>query len=163
VHKTRNHHIRELITHFQEVYPATLSLDLSFKDCTARVYTNSAAVRERLLEHYRGFVKPAGQPAFLVTVLETPPFILDEAYDLHVAGEAEVAIASELADRLDGCLVHDRRTGMLTLCDETRRLLVGPATEQLETVVTSIYELYGMCRCAGLDRRRGQARQLAAR
>ena len=163
MHKTRNHLIRELITHFQEVYPATLSLDLSFKDCTARVYTNSAAVRDRLLNHYRGFVKPAGQPAFLVTVLETPPFILDGAYDLHVAGEADVAIASDVADRLDGCLLHDRRTGMLTLCDETRRLLVGPASEQLETIVTSIFELYGMCRCAGTGRRSGSSRQLATR
>ena len=68
----------------QDAYPACHSLDVAFKDCACRLYSNSPALLDRLRRHYQAFTQERIIPNFLITLLDTPPVLLDSAYDLHL-------------------------------------------------------------------------------
>ncbi len=134
--------ISRLIVQIQDLVAATHSLDLSFNICSCRLYSNSPELLARLRTHYQAFETHVAAPDYLLVALDTPPFIVDGAYDIRLDGDITLTIPGDVADRLDGRLTHDRRTGMLALRDRDRYLIMGPGCQHPESIVAFIYELY---------------------
>lgn len=132
----------DLITQIQDLVPATRSLDLSFNLCTCRIYSNSRELLRKMQGHYQRFCQQVPAPDYLVTVLDTPPVLLDSAYDLCIDRVPPLRVDSELADDLDGVLSHDRARGMLSVTGHGRHVLLGPCLEHTDAVELYIYNLY---------------------
>ena len=133
---------RNLISALQERFPATRSIDLEFQSCTIRTYCNSPVLLAKLAAHYDDFVTSASRPDILLTLLETPPFIVDSQFDLVLPVNPPFSIDSELVDELEGRLSYDPASGMIALLNSDRFLLIGPCLDHTDTAIGFIYDLY---------------------
>ncbi len=147
---TRDHQVRELISQFQELFPPVHSLDLGFRDCACRLYSNAPPLLDKLRLHYHGCIAGRASPELLITLLQTPPFLLDDAYDIKLAGRRGPTIGGDAVDDLDGRLIHNRECGMLALLDSNRFLIMGPGLEKTSVIIDFIYGVYHLWLCRKL-------------
>jgi HprK-related kinase B len=131
-----------LVARIREALPAVTPLFLQFGQCMLEVRANRDEIIDELRAYFHPFVAEAGPAEIMVSVHESPEYVLPIGYTIREREPGKTKIKEEYFEMEDGRIVRKRLTGMLFVFGDGENVGVGPCCDNLNQVVNFINNRY---------------------